>query len=704
MLWVLTPAWALAATITVNSIVDVAADDGICSLREAILSANTDTPSGDAAGECVAGEDGLDTVAFAMTDCDGVCLIQPLTELPVITDTIILDGLTQPGAQCLAWPPTLLVEIDGSLAGQDVDGVQVDADESILRGLVINQFDLDGVDFDGDENQLSCSFLGTDATGTKARGNGRDGIRLNGSSSNIIGGVKGGLHRNLISANQDDGVDIRSGAFANQVLDNYIGTDVTGTESLGNSDAGVRIGDRSFQNIVGGDEEFEGNLISGNGEAGVLIAGESRENVLEGNFIGTDLTGSLALPNFVDGVQIVDSSTNFIGGRHDTLGCTGACNLISGNSNNGILLVSPDSTDNLIRGNYIGTDRTGTTSVRNTTNGIYLLAGAANNDIGGIGNGDGNVISGNGADGVLMETEQTRGNRLLGNFIGTSATGMQRLSNGNDGVEIGQGSADNIIGGGFGGGSGNIISGNNVDGVKIRGLSTGNLIQGNCIGVSVDGAIPLGNTDDGVDIGGPAPGDAPANQVGGLVFSESNLIAFNSGSGVELNSGDGNAVLGNAMQSNVGLGIDILANGISPNDAGDPDTGPNRLQNTPVLVSAAGNASQTLTINYSVPSAPLNASYPLRIEFFLADVNQQEGATFLGVDSYLQAEAQQGVNAAFVPLRQVLNGSAIVATATDAAGNTSEFSAPVIVGGGALSDVVFADSFETFVTTLACLR
>lgn len=700
---ILTPALALSATITVNSIVDEVADDGICSLREAIVSANSDTSSGTLAGECEAGDNGLDTIAFVMTDCDGVCLIQPLAELPIITDTVIVDGLTQPGSSCLAWPPTLLVEIDGSLAGQDVDGLQIDADESLVRGLVVNQFDLDGIDFDGDDNQLSCSFLGTDATGTEPRGNGRDGIRLNGSNSNIVGGVEG-LQRNLISANLDDGVDIRSGAFANQVLDNYIGTDVTGTEELGNSDAGIRIGDRSFQNIVGGDEEFEGNLLSGNGEAGILITGESRENVIQGNYIGTDVAGTFALPNRVDGVQVVDSPNNFIGGPHDVLGCSGACNLISGNTNNGILLVSPDSTQNLIRGNYIGTDRTGTTSIRNTNNGIYLLAGAANNDIGGIGAGDGNIISGNGADGVLLETEQTTGNRLLGNFIGTSANGMQRLSNGNDGVQIGQGSSDNIIGGGFGGGSGNIISGNNVDGVKIRGLSSGNLIQGNCIGVSVDGAVPLGNSDDGVDMGGPGLGDAPNNLVGGLVFSESNLIAFNADDGVELNSGNGNAVLRNAMQGNVGLGIDIADDGISPNDAGDPDTGPNRRQNTPVLVSAAGDASQTLTINYSVATAAVNADYPMRIEFFLADISQQEGAAFLGSDTYLQAEAQQAVAAAIIPLSQVLNGSALVATATDAAGNTSEFSAPVIVGGGAASDVLFIDSFELFITTLACLR
>ena len=199
--------------------------------------------------------------------------------------------------------------------------------------------------------------------------------------------------------------------------------------------------------------------------------------------------------------------------------------------------------------------------------------------------------------------------------------------------------------------------------------SGGVAITCNFIGVDSDGETPAGNGGHGVYV------TQPNCAVGGVNAGERNIIAHNEGAGVyvEGNASTGNAILSNVIHDNVGLGIDLAPAGVNANDAGDADAGPNNLQNAPEIAMVDSLGGQ-LHMEYQVPSAADNAQYPLRIEFFVADADHQEGKTLIWVDTYLEAEAGSSKSTDFAPYIPVGDGEFIVATATDAAGNTSEFS------------------------------
>ena len=188
---------------------------------------------------------------------------------------------------------------------------------------------------------------------------------------------------------------------------------------------------------------------------------------------------------------------------------------------------------------------------------------------------------------------------------------------------------------------------------------------GNLIGTAADGITALPNQDYGIGV-----------QIGsGNVIGSSaspNVIAFNAGAGVVVGAGTANAISGNAIFSNGGLGIDLGTAGVTPNDAGDADTGANNLQNFPVLAAASGGVHGTLN------SAPNGA---FRIQFFgntACDASDNgEGATFLGATSV----ATDANGTATIPYFPAAVGQFVTATATDSSNNTSEFSACVIVTG-----------------------
>jgi hypothetical protein len=184
------------------------------------------------------------------------------------------------------------------------------------------------------------------------------------------------------------------------------------------------------------------------------------------------------------------------------------------------------------------------------------------------------------------------------------------------------------------------------------------------------------------------------NTIGGSAAGAANTIAFNTQAGVSIvgnATAQRNVVSRNSTFSNTGLGIDLLGTGVNLNDIADPDNGPNNLQNFPQLSSTVLSGN-TLTINYNVPSAIANSAYDLTVEFFIADAANQEGQTFIGSHTYVQAQAiaiQQAV--LNVTGLGVALGQRIIATATDAQGNTSEFTtfgksglfvAPLLAAGG----------------------
>ena len=512
-------------------------------------------------------------------------------------------------------------------------------------------------------NQVLGNYIGTDATGTSAVGNGEYGVYIHAANHNVIGGDTPGA-RNLISGNDGVGVWLQDvDATGNQVLGNTIGTDVTGTRRLGNSGDGVGIGYGANNNVIGGDAPGTGNLISGNDGVGVWLQNVGTvRNQIVGNYIGTDVTGTSALGNGVDGVGIgLSADDNVIGG--DTPG-TG--NLISGNSRLGVLLQDANTAGNRVLGNYIGTDMTGTSALGNGEVGVVINFGASDNVIGGNSPGTRNLISANGRFGVLLAEADTTGNQVLGNTIGTDVTGTSALGNSEIGVLIGVGASDNVIGGDTPG-AGNLISGNGRVGVWLQEANTsGNQVLGNHIGTDATGTRALGNNEDGVLIGF----GASDNVIGGTEGGQGNTIAFNGENGVVVESGTGNAILGNSIFANQGLGIDLGDDGVTPNDDGDGDTGPNNLQNFAVITSVTANGN---TIIAGTLNSTANTTF--RLELFSNSEPDPsgfgEGERFLG---FKDATTDVTGKASFVVTFPGTEEN-ITATATDLDGNTSEFCA-----------------------------
>lgn len=415
-------------------------------------------------------------------------------------------------------------------------------------------------------------------------GNGAEGVLIE-SASNLIGGAVAGA-TNVVSANQTYGIHISGpGALANRVEANYIGTDINGTFLFGQGNPGngqdnppqtgnLRDGifiDDAPDNVIGipggaaGVGNAAGNVISGNFGAGVRISGDSATgNLIQGDIIGTDVSGKSALPNFQEGV-VLDSADNTVGGM-----AAGAGNLISSNLR-GVLVSGATATGNLVAGNFIGTDGTGSYDLGNANEGVRI-DGASGNTVGGQVAAARNLISGNNV-GVLIVGSSAIDNLVLGNYIGTDVTGLLDLGNSLEGVEI-EGSPGNTVGGTSPGAT-NVISGNQW-GVMITGpTATGTVVQGNLIGTGADQLTALGNEVDGVLV----TDDAANNLIGGLGPGQGNTIAFNIEDGVRVEGleSTGNGILSDRIFANGELGINLVAPAGPPSE---PGVGPNNLQST----------------------------------------------------------------------------------------------------------------------------
>lgn len=397
------------------------------------------------------------------------------------------------------------------------------------------------------------------------------GVLVEESHDNRIGGPGAG-DGNIMAAAQT-AVDLRgTNCFNNRVQGNRIGTHPDGTAAStfafspansANQD-GVLVQSEAHDNLIGGSNPGEGNLIANNLGHGVALRGTNTAlNRVLGNFIGTDLTGTNGLPNGVfggsgDGVFLADgTSHNEIGGPNP-----GEGNLISANHNHGVHLTGEGTRTNRVRGNVIGPDLTGTRRLPyqpplfndrgNILSGVRLSAGAAFNQIGGPNSGEGNLISANGGDGVTLSDTggDVSENEILGNRIGTDAAGLTVLPNDLDGVRVQ--ANRNWVGRDLPGG-GNLISGNLLAGVRVLGHT--NFVRANRIGTDTTGTLPLPNAV-GVRVEGRR------NHVGGASAAAGNLISGNSGHGV-LFSGGGSAfnfVLHNRIGTRAD-GLAALANG-----------------------------------------------------------------------------------------------------------------------------------------------
>ncbi len=319
---------------------------------------------------------------------------------------------------------------------------------------------------------------------------------------------------------------------------------------------------------------------------------------------------------------------------------------------------------------FIGTDATGTMDYGNGGSGI-LVHDTSSATIGNPASPyRGNLISANAISGVTIDAGSSNV-VVADNYIGTDVTGNAALGNFNGVVVRGSG---NLIGGAN---RGNLISGNNESGVLLDvPTATGNAITSNKVGSNAANDAALSNFGAGVYLLNGA-----SNNVIGTVAMP-NVFRANGANGVYVFGATtiNNSIRGNSIFDNGDIGIDLGDFFENPNDPGDPDSGSNRLQNTPELVdvSYAGGLDEVTAI-FWVSTDPANATYPLDVDFYIADADEEEGKTYLGTLTYDTTDFATGmVTKSFTPANTVAIGNAVVATATDAAGNTSEFNAVAI--------------------------
>jgi autotransporter-associated beta strand protein len=346
---------------------------------------------------------GYDTITFNIPGA-GVRPISPTTALPTITDAVVINGYTQPGSSANTLTTrnnaVILVELNGASAGAGANGLTINSAGSLVTGLAINRFHGMGIHVHGaaaQNNTLQGNFVGLNASGTTAQANGSWGIFVDGSPNTTIGGATNGK-RNLVSGNSQGGVAIvGSTAIGLAIEGNWIGTDITGSLDRGNALSGVYVGDAA-------------------GFGGVTSTGSPSQSVIRNN-------------------------------------------VISGNDNAG-LWINSGADNTQVYGNLIGTNASGSEAIGNTDYGIHVQSNF--NQIGGSTPAHRNVVSGN-LHGVSIGSGGTN-NQVIGNYIGTDVSGLMPIQNSAFGIRIS--TAGNSV-------DGNTIANNRLGGLRLEG-TTGN--------------------------------------------------------------------------------------------------------------------------------------------------------------------------------------------------------------------------------------
>ncbi|MEF7615710.1 DUF4347 domain-containing protein [Aquincola sp. MAHUQ-54] len=416
---------------------------------------------------------------------------------------------------------------------------------------------------------------------------------------------------------------------------------------------------------------------------GIQIDAGSDGNTIAGNYIG-----SLGNSGNAQGTGNRDAGIYVLSGNNTIGGTTAADrNVLSGNAN-GLFIEGASATGNQIIGNHIGTNLAGTAAIANTYDGVHLAGGASANTIGGANANQRNIISGNGDDGILINGEASDGNIVKGNWIGVGADGAAVLGNGGDGIYLEDG-PDNTVIGGPTTGEGNWVAAAGRVGIELDGASSGTLVQGNRIGTDLAGTANWGTQQNGILLeDGSAPISGPANN---QILD--NIVAFSGQGGVYTvaiqaynTTGTGNTLSRNLVYGSAGLGIDLGANGVTANDAGDGDTGVNNLQNFPVLTLARTDEAGQVTVAGTLNST---ANSYFRIEFFASASGNSSG---YGLGEIYLGHADVATNASGnASIAATLNGVAmpagyvVSATATRATSaaytaftDTSEFAKNVV--------------------------
>jgi len=424
-------------------------DDTHCSLREAINISNTTA--------------GQQIISFDIPGA-GPHTIELCDTLPAISDPVLIDGTLEPDYPFNGGPVVAIAPSQGTSCSQPPYGLWFDVGNSIVRGISVVGFDQPGASVSGgiilhagNGSLIERNYIGLLPGGT-AWGN-RNGILLGSAAhqidENVISGNTYGIHallgdhtidRNHIGTNPDatatsldhrntigiyieqdadnnqighggtgnvisgNGNGIYLASQGNQIKGNKIGTNQTGTSALGNS-IGIHASQATYT-VIGGTDPVETNLISGN-TSGIDLGGYS---TVQGNFIGTDFSGSSAIPNQI-GISVQSASYVLIGGTG-----TGQGNLISGNSNTGVILHDAATHVEVVR-NKIGTDITGAGPLGNGR-GIFIQGNG--NFIGHVATGGGNTIAYNADEGILLAWSASQ-NQIEDNIIHDNGVGIYAM-------------------------------------------------------------------------------------------------------------------------------------------------------------------------------------------------------------------------------------------------------------------------------------
>ena len=420
------------------------------------------------------------------------------------------------GLQILSFPEDgLIINGNDNIIGGDRDV----GDGPTGEGNVISGNGCNGISIGGSGNAFAGNLIGTDATGTEEFGNGCNGIELGGQDIRF-GGDGSISQKNVISGNDYNGIKLMG--KSNTVIGNLIGTDITGTKELGNAINGIWIGGQ--ENMVGGAESREGNIISGNGNCGIFITKDS--NSIVGNYIGTDISGSFALGNHVIGLFFERGAFNNIAKG----------NVISGNADHDIHVM--DSFNTII-GNVVGLDASGANALGFAQE---LNLGASYNRLGGTSAEERNLIgSGVGVSG--------HNQIVIGNYIGTDITGMQSIGNNSYGVDCAD---EHSFIGGAAPEERNVIAGNNR-GITFRNGAEHYFVTGNYIGTDPSGTEAVGNLDVGIHISGGS-----SNYIG-----PGNVIINSGSAGIYVlgSVSTGNTITRNRISNSGGIGIELMRGG-----------------------------------------------------------------------------------------------------------------------------------------------
>ena len=519
-------------------------DSGAGSLRQAIIDSNASTTA-------------TNTIDFAIGATGTSQAISPLTPLPSVTQSVVIDGWSQGGAGYTGVP---LVTIDGA-TGTIATGLNMttSAPGSTVRGLVINDDQTAGIILLGDFDKVQACYVGTNPTGTAAGStHATFGIEVSGNDQTIgtdSDGTNDAAEGNLISGNAT-GVAISDPTTFAVVAGNKVGTDAAGMAAIPNTGTGISITSTgvsaSTNNTIGGTTAVARNVISGNTRAGVDLSGvNTTGTVVEGNYIGTNVLGNAVVANGIYGIYVeLGASNNTIGGL-----TSGARNVISGNTPYEVDL-NTQSSNTTVEGNYIGTTPDGSAALGNEYG--ILISASTNNLIGGTLTGSTNVISGN-LIGVLVEgfaanfvflaaqpaPTATANNLIEGNLIGLNALGNASLGNTSNGIFL-----DNEVNTTIGGSA----------------LGAGNVISGTIAGSSIPSYYPATVAGAGVFVGVSAHDDLiEENKIGTDINGTVAIPNAGAGIAVYLNN---TAVTGNQIAGNTNAGVYVYGDAVDGSNRG----------------------------------------------------------------------------------------------------------------------------------------